>query len=266
MPKSKIDKSNKKIRLRKSLNPMREKLRDLVVIANQRANQLMEEGIESKALSAAQNSIRKIHKETGELFTSQVKSTRELNREMSRIQAFLTDCTSTVEGAKNFLGGLTHELYFGGQYRADGGYGANPDFVSKERAEQVFEIYHKMLEYEGGWERVIGYIKALYPSFSDYGSEQIINAIYDMTENVTVEDMRYERGDASLTEEDLTDFYIEKAAKLVEEMKAQYENIAKVQEYGEEMGYLEPDNERKSRMRLWEWRQAKDDFKKGRRN
>lgn len=264
MPKGKFDKSNKKIKLRKSLNPMREKLRELTSIANQRVKELQQTGMESKALDAAEKTQRKVHRETGVLFTSNVKSTRELNRELARVQAFLTDYTSTVEGAKNFFGGLTHELYFGGQYRADGGYGANPDFVSKEQADLIFEIYHKMLEYEGGWERVIGYLKALYPSFSDYGSEQLINAIYDMTENLGVDDMRRDRSDYNLDSEDLTDYYVEKAAKLFEEMKSTYEHVASVQQYGEEFGYLEPDNERKSRMRLWEWKVERDDMRKGR--
>lgn len=261
MPKSKLDK-NRTVKLRKSLNPMREKLKALTMSANIRVAELRDAGVNSKALAEAEKTQRKVHRETGELFTSDVKSTRELNRELARVQAFLTDYTSLVEGAKTFTGELTHELYFGGQYRADGGYGANPEFVSKEKAEQVFEIYHKVLERGGGWERVIGYIKAMYPAFTEYGSEQLINAIYDMTEQVSVEDMRADVGRVDLGPEDLTEYYIMKASDLVDEMIQNYECIAEVQKYGEDYGYLEKDEERDSRMKLWQWKVQREEMKR----
>lgn len=261
MPKSKIA-SNRTVKLRKSLNPMREKLKNLAIMANQRVNELRSAGVDSKALFEAEKTQRKVHRETGEVFTSNVKSTRELNREMARIQAFMTDYTSLVEGAKMFTGELTHELYFGGQYRADGGYGANPEFVSKEKAEQVFEIYHKVLERGGGWERVIGYIKAMHPSFTEYGSEQLINAIYDMTEQISVEDMRADVGRRDLEEEDLTEYYVMKAYDLVEEMIQNYERISELQKYGEDYGYLEKDEEREARMKLWQWKVQREEMKR----
>ena len=256
MPKSKI-KSKKKIKLRKSLTPLRDKLKPLVEQANARVQELKASGVESKALYAAEKTQRKVHIESGELFTSSLKSSREINREFARLEAFLTDPTSVISGATNFNEGLTHEL-FGAQFRADGGYGANPEYVSEEKAKLVFEVYHKVLELEGGWERVIGYLRANNPGLTQYGSEELINAIFDMTNDLGVEDMRAELGRYDLGAEDLVDYYIYKATDLVDEIMRRYNEIAELQKFGEDYGVLEKKEERDQRLRMWEWKQQRD--------
>lgn len=256
MPKSKL-KSKKKIKLRRSLTPLRDKLQPLVDQANARVQELRNAGVESKALYAAEKTQRKVHKESGELFTSKLASSREINREFARLTAFLTDTTSTETGAINFNNGLTQEL-FGAQFRANGGYGANPEYVSEEKANLVFEVYHKVLELEGGWERVIGYLRANNPGLTQYGSEELINAIFDMTNDLGVEDMRSELGRTDLDSRDLTDYYIFKAADLVDEIMNRYNEIAELQKFGEDYGVLEPKEERDQRLRMWEWKQKRD--------
>lgn len=260
MPKSDIS-DKKKIKLNKSLNPVREKLAVLTAEANARANALIASGTESRALYEAQRTLLPSHAEKyGELFTANLPRSRDINRELARVQAFLTDYTSMIGGAKDFSDGLTHEL-FGGQFRADGGYGANPQYVTKQQADLVFEIYHKALEAKGGWERVIGYLRAYNTGLVDYGSEQIINAIYDMTEGIKEENIAEEYGLQSVTPDDYRDALINKAEDLIQSMMDQYEAISELQRKSEEYGILEPDADRERRIRNWRFKMEREGYK-----
>lgn len=251
MAKSKI-KNKKKIRLGKSLNPLRTQLAELVEMANLRVAQLQASGASSKAVDEAMKTRRKVHKEMGDniAFTSQISSMREFNREFARLQKFLTDPTSTVSGAETFRNGLTHGL-FGGQYRADGGYGADPNIVSKETADKVFDIYHRAIERAGGWEQTIGFMYASRGGLLEYGSENLINAIYDMVEN---------GGDEMMSEDDLTAMFIAKAVEMIETSKATMESINSLIKFGEDYGYVEPDAERQERINTWQWKMKRDDL------
>ena len=245
MTKSKLN-NKKKIRLNRSLNPLRVQLAELVEMANLRVAQLNDAGVESKALDEATKTRRKVHKEMGEgiVFTSQVSSMREFNREFARLQKFLTDATSTVSGAETFRNGLTHGL-FGGQWRVDGGYGADPSVVSEETAKKVFDIYHRAVERAGGWEQTIGFMYASRGGMTEYGSENLINAIYDMVEG---------GGEVGMSEDDLIAMYIAKAAEMIETSKNTVERINELIKFGEDYGYVEKDAEREERINTWQWK------------
>lgn len=251
MAKSKIN-NKKKIRLSRSLNPLRVQLAELVEMANLRVAQLNDAKVESKALDEAVKTRRKIHKEMGEgiVFTSQVRSMREFNREFARLQKFLTDTTSTVMGAETFRNGLTHGL-FGGQWRVDGGYGADPSVVSEETAKKVFDIYHRAVERAGGWEQTIGFMYASRGGMTEYGSENLINAIYDMVEN---------NNDVGMSEDDLIGMYIAKAAEMIETSKNTVEHINELIKFGEDYGYVEKDAEREERINTWQWKIKKENL------
>ena len=181
MPKSKLNKK-KKIKIRGSLNPLREKLNVLTTKANQLVAELHEAGVseQSRALSEARRTAIRFHSEDeGTLFTSNLPRAVDIGREMARVQQFLGDVTSTPSGVISDSV-VTAQHLFGGQYRADGGYGANPDYVDKDTAEKVFEVYRKALESQGGWQRVMGWLGSRSHGLQDYGSENLITAIYDM--------------------------------------------------------------------------------------
>jgi hypothetical protein len=251
MTKSKIN-NKKKIRLSRSLNPLRIQLAELVEMANLRVAQLNDAKVESKALDEATKTRRKVHKEMGEgvIFTSQISSMREFNREFARLQKFLTDTTSTVSGAETFRNGLTHGL-FGGQWRVDGGYGADPSVVSEDTARKVFDIYHRAVERAGGWEQTIGFMYASRGGMTEYGSENLINAIYDMVEG---------GGEVGMSEDDLIAMYIAKAAEMIQTSKDTVEKINEFIKFGEDYGYVEKDSEREERINTWQWKIKKENL------
>lgn len=155
----------------------------MVQEANRRAAELKAEGFESsRALSEAQRTAIRFHKEDGKIismFTSQLPNMREIAREYARVQTFLADDTSTVTGAKREQGDIISGL-FGGQYRAMYGTGYDITRVSKEQGDLTLEVYHKILEANGGWERVISHLRATNTGLTQYGSEELIQHIYDI--------------------------------------------------------------------------------------
>lgn len=254
MAKSKF-KSKKKIRISKSLNPLREKLNILTSQANERVKELREAGLDetSRALSEAQRTAIRFHSED-QLFTANLPRSRDIGREMARVQAFLNDITSTPEGVIKDADVVSRNL-FGAQYRIDGGYGADPTRVSKETAERVFEIYHKALEAQGGYERVMGWIKSKYSGVSDYGSENLINKIYDMV----IKSDEFDSGE--LREQDLIDDYAIKASKLIEELIEEAKQISELQQLGEDYGILSS-KEREQRLKTAIWRRDMDNIER----
>ena len=248
MPKSKIN-NKKKIRIRKSLNPLRERLNVLTTQANQLVLELKEAGVseQSRALFEARRTAIRFHsEEEGQLFTSNLPSSRDIGREMARVEQFLNDITSSPAGIKKDMVESAQHL-FGGQYRLNGGYGANPDYVDEDTANRVFEIYHKALEAQGGYERVMGWLKTNYSGLADYGSENLINAIYDMV----VEDGDFASG--SVKESVLIDDYAMKASMLIEDMITESKQMAELQQLGEDYGILSS-SQKDQRLKTEIWR------------
>lgn len=264
MPKSKIT-SKKKVKLRKSLDPLREELKVLATQANLMVKELKESGYgdESRALAEARRTAIRFHTED-QLFTSDLPRSRDAGREIARIRQFMTDPTSTVEGTQKELYGLTRSL-FGGQYRADGGYGANPAFVDEETALRVYEVYRNALEAQGGYQRVMGWLRAKYNGLQDYGSENLINAIYDMVTNTSDNAIAAtitgwsDRG--GITEKERIEYWSIKAAQLVDDMIEESQRFSDLQQLGMDYGILSS-KDKEERLKTQIWRNKMDVIEK----
>lgn len=169
-----------------SLNPLREQLANLVNQANKRFRQLEKKGL--TATRAVEEARRTLLKQTSRdpnegLFNANLKTRRQINREFVRVQTFLNDYTSTVKGAGDFKSDIQGLLgQFGGKW-ADTNQGKNYNraIINDDLASQAFEIYRKVVEESGGWERAVGLMKGT-ESLIGYGSENLIVNIYDMVE------------------------------------------------------------------------------------
>lgn len=169
---------------RTNLKPLREQLEILVSEANRRVNELTTAGLpQSRAMEeAARTAIRFHRDESNEIvnmFTSDLHRMTDIAREFARVQRFLSDETSTIGGAKREKDDIQTGL-FGGQYRAMYGTGYDITRVSKEEGDLALEVYHKVLEFGGGWEAVISHLRATNMGLTQYDSEQLIQEIYDM--------------------------------------------------------------------------------------
>lgn len=239
-----------------TLAPKREQLRILTEKANKMYNEQRTTTELSRAALEAERTLNAEGKrhfmETFEPFNADQKSTKGLNREFSRVMAFLTDYTSGIEGgmAENeHAKGL-----FGGQWRKQGYAGYDEEHVKKEDADMVFDIYHRLLEQQGGWQRVVGYFKAVNPGIIDYGSENIINAIYDMVQNK----------DEIWTPEgmDVEGAILARAVDMVENMVDSYMKISMLQRSGKDYGNIEEDPEdAERRRRVYEWQLSREKYK-----
>ena len=239
-----------------TLAPKREQLRILTEKANKMYNEQRTTTELSRAALEAERTLNAEGKrhfmETFEPFNADQKSTKGLNREFSRVMAFLTDYTSGIEGGKaenEHAKGL-----FGGQWRKQGYAGYDEEHVKKEDADMVFDIYHRLLEQQGGWQRVVGYFKAVNPGIIDYGSENIINAIYDMVQNK----------DEIWTPEgmDVEGAILARAVDMVENMVDSYMKISMLQRSGKDYGNIEDDPEdAERRRRVYEWQLSREKYK-----
>ena len=240
---------------KRTLDPLREQL----AVLTQKANEMVasETDKNSRAYAEATRSLNKAGREhleqTGELFNPNQKSAKGINREISRVMSFLTDYTSTLEGG---LAEKEHDRgLFGGQWRKMGYAGYDEQNVSKADADMVFDIYHRLLEQEGGWQRVMGYFKAVNPGIIEYGSEQLINSIYDMVLNKN--EFEPEPG------MDAEGAILARAIDLVETMISSYMQLAVLQRSGADYGNVEDDPEgAERRRRVYEWQLAREKYRK----
>ena len=180
--KSKVSKPNAKSGSKKkrvSLNPLREQLSILTARANKLVDQLIESNKPSRALFEAQRTFRRLRSRKGQstLFTAELKDRRQINREFARVQAFLGDYTSTVSGADYFTSDLSDLVGSFSNYNR-----GLPHNLDEELLKEVFDTYRRVVEAAGGWERAVGLFKGK-ESLIGFGSEVLINNIYDMIEN-----------------------------------------------------------------------------------
>lgn len=170
-------KSSKK---RQSLQPLREQLSVLTERANILVDKLIQSNKPSRALFEAQRTFRRLRSRKGQsnLFTSELKDRRQINREFARVQAFLGDFTSTVAGASNFDTDLA-ELIGAFSFTK---YRGLFDNLDQDILPTVFDLYRRVVEAAGGWERAVGLFKDK-ESLIGFGSEVLINNIYDMVDN-----------------------------------------------------------------------------------
>lgn len=166
--------------LKRSLDPLREQLRVLVNQANKRANDILIAGKPSRAMEEARRSWSRLRSraEDDELFKSELKTRKQINREFARVHAFLNDYTSTLTGAEDLLTDMTR---LEGSWK-EGVFKDNSGVRDEDISSKTFEIYRKVVEAAGGWERAVGLIQGK-EGLIGYGSENLINNIYDMVEN-----------------------------------------------------------------------------------
>ena len=248
-----------------SLDPLREQLGVLTTEANRRYWEQQERGVASRAAMEAERSLTKSHKEkyfdtNNEMFTANLRTRAEINREFARTMAFLSDYTS--QATENEYFGFEYgsaQGLFGGQWRKNGGPGYDEERVSKEDADMVFDIYHRVIEAGGGWDRVIGYFRMMSPGLVDYGSENLINAIYDMVSH---------KGaiGAVMGVEDVTGVILNRALDLLDSMREMYDEMAANQRAGYDYGNIEDDPKAAEyRRRNFAWRMYREDLKNGNR-
>lgn len=253
MPKVKTPKPKKV----KKLDPLREKLAVLVDQANARVYQLRNANkpVESRALIEAERTKARQYSRDNEeeLFKSQFSRTRELKREYARVQAFLNDYTSTLEGAQNWSTNLADlKGAFGSQWRATTGKNYDTSRINEDVAKEAFRLYRMTVEAAGGWERAVGIFHGV-EGILGYGSENLINAIYDATYNYM------NGGQIQLSDENATTI-LSTAYELVESAIHNYDRIAELQSSNEDYGELIPDNTKKAKQN-W-YRIKKERYKK----
>lgn len=236
------------------LDPAREKLYALTSVANERYWNLRREGVASRAAIEAERTLTNSHREkyfdtNNEMFTANLPSKREINRELSRVMAFLNDPTSFAPASETFQSQMATGL-FGAQWRKDGGGGYDPERVSKSDAEMVFDIYSRVISAGGGWERVIGYFRLMSPGLIDYGSTNLINAIYDMVQNK--ESINLSDGIEQVEGE-----IIKRSLQMIDEMRDMYENLAEMQMKGNDYGSILTDKELETNKAYWSYIRSK---------
>lgn len=220
---------------RRTLDPMRDMLRVLTERANERVDKLLESGKPSRALFEAQRTLKRQRSRVDDeqLFNADLKDRRQINREFARVQAFLNDYTSTVEGAANFETDLSDLKGAFKEYR-----NFNGDWDSirldPDKLGDVFDIYRRVIESAGGWERAVGLFQGK-ESLVGFGSEVLINNIYDMVEN-------------GLNKGDI----ISNALDLIEEAHAVYERMASQQVGNYDYGIIFDDEETTARRNYFE--------------
>ena len=234
---------------RRSLDPAREKLAVLADRANKIFMEQSKGGIVSRAALEAERTLTPSHRRDfyepyGEMFSSNLKSTKEINRELARVMTFLSDYNSQYSGvnpeAVNHQTGL-----FGAQWRSNGGGGYDPSRVSEADAEKVFDLYHRVIEAGGGWERVIGYFRLMNPGIIEYGSENLINSIYDMVQNRDYLDL----SEGNTWEGEI----IARSLGIIETMKETYEDLAELQRSGNDYGSILSQSELNINTSYWNY-------------
>ena len=232
---------------RRTLDPLREQLQVLVNQANQRVDELTNQNLKSRALEEARRSLlrspsRIDDMKAGILFRSDLSNREKINRELARVHAFLNDYTSTTEGAGDFETKLkNYKGAFGSQWEAE--YGARYDAsrIDEDKAKVAFDIYRRVIERAGGWERAVGIFQGK-ESLIGYGSENLIIAIYDMVENIDMSNA-----------EDKRDFIVNRGYDIVEAGMKAYEEMASKQVADYDYGIVFDDEDTKARREWFAW-------------
>lgn len=224
---------------RRKLDPAREKLSVLVNQANKIYERQQRNGEYSIGMLEAERTMVKVHKESGKMFVSDLKRSREINRELGRVMTFLTSYNQVGEYSS-----FDHETgFFGANWRKNGGKGYDESRVDEEDAKMVFDIYHRVIEAGGGWERVIGYFRLMNPGIIDYGSENLINSIYDMVQNKEYLNLT---GGNSVEGE-----IIARSLDIIDTMKEVYEGLAELQRSGNDYGSILTKEEMEQNRSYW---------------
>lgn len=224
---------------RRKLEPLRMQLQVLVNQANERAEQLIKAGLPSRALLEAQRTLKRKSTRANDefLFRSDLARKVDINREFARVHAFLNDYTSTMTGAANFTTDINSlDGAFGGRWKVSTGENFDTSRIDKTMASKAFDIYRRVVEQAGGWERAVGLFQGK-ESLVGYGSENLITAIYDMVQN-------------SVNEGDI----INLARDMVESGIQAYQEMAANQVADYDYGIVFDDEEAQQRRNFYTWR------------
>lgn len=159
-----------------NLDEIRAQFHKLQNVANKRAEQLEEKGLDSysKAYQAAVSKIGAYRERNfNDLFdVYDTKRYREIKREVARIKKFLNDETSTVEGVEKFIAAEKYKGAFSGDWYKTYGVSYDKSRVDEEKAKIAFSMYRRLEENNTSYEEIVGRL--------GYGSENLIMRIYDM--------------------------------------------------------------------------------------
>lgn len=238
--------SKKSSKPRVSLEPLREQLQVLVDRANERANVLINNQLDtsSRAFQEAKRTLKRQSSRVDDeqLFKSNLRTRQQINREFARVQAFLGDYTSTELGAKQFTTDLTSlQGAFGGQWEAKTGERFDTSRINKEIAKEAFDMYRKVVEEFGGWERAVGVFQGK-ESLIGYGSEVLITNIYDMYVN------HYDSG--ILSEQEIR----VRALEMLEQAKNTYEEMSQRQRIDYDYGIVFDDEGAQARRAFYAYK------------
>lgn len=238
----------------RTLDPLREQLSVLVEQANERVRRLEDMNYDrtvqgkkplvSRAQEEAIRSMMRQSKRVGDdvLFRADLTTRREINREFARVHAFLNDYTSTPEGANDFKSKLsTYKGAFGSQWQDEYGERYDKSRIDSDKASLAFDIYRRVVEAAGGWERAVGIFQGK-ESLIGYGSENLIIAIYDMVDNLDIANFA--------NEEDRRDFIVARGLDFVSSGIKAYEEMAAKQVSDYDYGIVFDDETAKAR-REW---------------
>lgn len=184
--------ANKRKAKKARIMELQRALTPLVEAAYDRISQLT---TDSAALKNAKRTMPK-SRTKDQIFRSDLKREKDLQREYARVTSFLTDWSSTKEGAEYFYnekealekygavydkeGNLIQQGAFGGQWLSTTGETYDTSRIDSDFALKAFELYDKLVEEYQSEDRA----KMLWNKESKvtYGSETMIIALYDMVE------------------------------------------------------------------------------------
>ena len=194
-----------------NLNEIRAKFQSLQAKANARAEALQEAGLAdySRAFNEATDKMGAYRSNDVYLFdVNDTQRYREIRREVERMNKFLNDETSTVEGVQKMIAAEKYKGAFSGGWYEKYGVSYDKSRIDEDRAKIAFSIYRRLEESGDSREKIIGDL--------GYGSESLIMQIYDMVVESGIENddsVQYwaEYGDIlEETSRRLDDLYIRK--------------------------------------------------------
>lgn len=194
-----------------NLNEIRERFQSLQAKANARAEALQAAGLAdySRAFNEANDKMGAYRTNNAYLFdVNDTQRYREIRREVERMNKFLNDETSTVEGVQKMIAAEKYKGAFSGGWYEKYGVSYDKSRIDEDRAKIAFSIYRRLEESGDSREKIIGDL--------GYGSESLIMQIYDMVVESGIENddsVQYwaEYGDIlEETSRRLDDLYIKK--------------------------------------------------------
>ena len=198
-----------------SLEPIREKFRKMIEAAQSKYDELVNSS--HTLMPAVYNAERTKSKNALQVFSIDDKHRyREIQREVRRAEAFLREVSSDDYDMldKRYQQARTADHRFGGDFKAQFGVSYEASIINDDYAQKAFDLYH-MVEANVSREA--------------YGSETLINAIYDMiiddSNNQSIDEFYLEKKKLALI-----NYLNEKY--LAENAKADLELLHQDSEYG----------------------------------